>query len=103
MKLENENLNEPQKPQLNIDVVSGSIFKVQCRDLKTEFLAIQNNFIGKPLTMVMMEEISSRYHNLFNRFNLRDLQWRLTRCENSIIFTPIRAIDQYAINGILAL
>ena len=26
MKLENENLNEPQKPQLNIAAVSGSTF-----------------------------------------------------------------------------
>lgn len=50
-----------------------------------------------------MEEINNRYHNLFNHFDLRDLQWRLTRGENSIIFTPIRGIDQYAINGILAL
>lgn len=89
--------------QCTIPVVSGSIFEVQYRDLKTEFLAIQNDYIGKPLTMVLMEEINSRYYNLFNHFDLRDLQWRLTRGVNSIIFTPIRAIDQYAVNGILAL
>ena len=103
MNKEQQNSNNAENPKLGISVVSGSIFDVQYRDLKTEFLAIQNDYLGKPLTMIMMEEISSRYHNLFHHFDLRDLQWRLSRGENSIIFTPIRAIDQYAINGILAL
>lgn len=103
MNKREQNLNSAENPKLGISVVSGSIFEVQYRDLKTEFFAIQNDYIGKPLTMVLMEEINSRYYNLFNHFDLRDLQWRLTRGENSIIFTPIRAIDQYAVNGILAL
>jgi hypothetical protein len=30
--LENENLNEPQKPQLNIGAVSGSFFKCKADD-----------------------------------------------------------------------
>lgn len=103
MNKEEQNLNNPEKPKLGISGVSGSIFEVQYRDLKTEFIAIQNDYVGKQLTMVVMEEINNRYHNLFNHFDLRDLQWRLIRGENSITFTPIRAIDQYAINGILAL
>lgn len=103
MNKREQHLNSAEKPKLGTSVVSCSIFEVQYRDLKTEFLAIQNDYIGKPLTMVLMEEINSRYYNLFNHFDLRDLQWRLTRGENSIIFTPIRVIDQYAVNGILAL
>lgn len=103
MNKKEQKLNNTENPKLGISVVNGSRFEVQYRDLKTDFFAIQNDFVGKPLTMVMMEEINMRYHNLFNHFDLLDLQWRLTRSENSIIFTPIRAIDQYAINGILAL
>ena len=103
MNKEEQNLDNAQKHKLDIPVVKGSIFEVQYRDLKTEFLAIQNDYVGKPSTMMVMEEMNNRYHNLFNHFDLRDLQWRLTRGENSIIFTPIRTIDQYAINGILAL
>jgi len=103
MNKEEQNLDNAEKPKLGISVVSGSIFEVQYSDLKTEFIAIQNDYVGKPLTMVVVEEINIRYHNLFNHFDLRDLQWRLTRDGNSIIFTPIRSIDQYAINGILAL
>jgi hypothetical protein len=98
-----QNSQEPQSIKLGIPNVIGSAYGIQYRDLKTEFLAIQNDFVGKPLTIVIMEEINSRYQNLFNHFGLRDLQWRLIRGENSVVFTPIRAIDQYAINGILSL
>ena len=102
MNKEEQSLNNAEKFRLGI-VVSGNVFEVQYRDLKTELLAIQNDCIGKPLTMVVMEEINSRFYNLFNYFDLKDLQWRLTKGKNSIIFTPIRTIDQYAINGILAM
>ncbi len=37
MKLENENLNEPQKPQLNIGAVSGSLFYQKVEKLVNEW------------------------------------------------------------------
>jgi len=77
--------------------------KIKIRELKTEFIAIQEEAIGKPMTMVLMQELQYKFQELFDYFLLRDLQWRLTKGEDTIVFTPIRVIDQYAINGILAL
>jgi hypothetical protein len=34
---------------------------------------------------------------------MEDLQYRITKKEKTIVFTPIRLIDQYAIYGIITL
>lgn len=79
----------------------GIDFGVQYLDLKTEFLKIQTDSIGKPLTASTIEGIKRKYYELFNHFGLQDLQWTLIECENSIVLTPIRVIDEYTIKGIL--
>jgi hypothetical protein len=81
--------------------ITDNIFKIEIRNLKSEFLGINDYYIGKPLTMVLMEEINNRYYDLFESFDLRDLQWRLIKHENKVEFLPIRPIDKYTINGII--
>ena len=71
------------------------------KDLKTELLSIQNSYIGKPMTKMIMYEIDTKYRILFDQFGLNDLQYTLIKSENSIKLAPLRPIDQYAINGIL--
>lgn len=103
MKNEAEHIDKPQGNGV-LPCVSGSIMpKVKYRDLKAEFVAIQNDAIGKPLTMVLMQELDYKYRDLFEYFGLRDLQYRLTKGNESIQFTPIRPIDELAIAGILGL
>lgn len=81
--------------------IKDNIIKPKYRDLKTEFLEIKDGFTGRPITLMLLDEINNRYYDLFHHFNLSDLQWRITNNENSIQFSPIRAIDHYAINGII--
>lgn len=85
-----------------VSTSNGIQFDVKHRDLKTEFLAIQNYYIDKPLTEFVMDEMNKRYFDLFNHFDLRDLEWKLIKYGNTSVFTPIRTIDKLAINGILS-
>ena len=73
------------------------------RDLKTEFNAIQSDYIGSKITPILIQEIDYRYKELFTHFGLEDLQYRITKKEKTIVFIPIRLIDQYAIYGIITL
>lgn len=81
--------------------INKNIFEMGFVDFKTEFNAIENDCIGKAITDVLLYEVSERYQRLFKHFGLQELQWRLIKGENSIIFTPIRTIDQYTINGMI--
>ena len=102
MKKANKNA---ETKQYNKPIVIGIVMpKVEYQDLKTEFNAIQNHYIGldMEITRVLLEEIDCRYKDLFIHFGLKDLQYRITKVEQSIMFTPIRLIDQYAIHGIMA-
>ena len=84
-----------------MEVNSFNFKQREYSDLKTEFLAIQNQYKGEIMSRAILHEIDIRYQNLFHHFNLTELQWRLTMNGNTILFTPIRQIDQYAIIGIL--
>ena len=82
-----------------------SSYKAEVKDLKTEFNAISERVIGKPLTQVMVEELYNKYDELFKEFELQDLQFtiKLDEYEHMINFNPIRNIDKLAIKGILSL
>jgi len=62
MKLEEQNLNEPHKPQLNIDAVSGSISEIAIEwwynlsDYKTDELIIKHN-MRKPIKEAKIIEV----------------------------------------------
>jgi hypothetical protein len=69
-------------------------------DLKTEFIKIMDNSHKKVLD-IEVAEINIKLNKLFNNFGLQDLQWRLIVEKDTIIFKPIRIIDEYAVKGIL--
>ena len=65
MKLENENLNEPQDPQLNIGAVSGSAWVAEtrlCGECKNFKLDAGANVMGT-CSKKLMTVISSMYIN----------------------------------------
>lgn len=82
-------------------VNDDNILKIKNIDLKTEFLAIQENAKNKPLTKVLIEEIDYKYKELLRSFGLEDLRYKIKQSKQSIIFIPIRPIDKYAVAGIL--
>lgn len=76
---------------------------VKIRNLKDELNGILNNSIGQMMGKKFIDELNSKLTELFNFFNLEDIQFRIISDESysSIIIDPIREIDRYAIYGIL--
>lgn len=76
---------------------------IELTDIKTEFLKIQNKYVGKMLTKATIDNIYCEFDYLLNYFGLADLKWTLDINNNTITFIPIRAIDKYCILGILSI
>lgn len=81
--------------------ITSAFTEVKVCSLKESFISLQNEFTGKMISKATLEDLNHRYKVLFYRFGLENLQWRLSCDMNTVTFTPIRAIDQYAIQGIL--
>lgn len=100
MNKKNNNDGEKKSPSI-IRNRAFIIPKAEYKDLKSEFFAIADYARGKALTKAFKEEIYYKYKDLFDHFNLRDLQFKLIVEKDDLQFKPIRAIDEYAIKGIL--
>lgn len=74
-------------------------------DLRRDFLAIREKYLCQSMTKDNIERMNNEFRQLFNYFNLSDLEFYLKKdSENSIIiFEPIRQIDKLAVKGILSL
>jgi hypothetical protein len=71
MKSENENLNEPQKPQLNIGAVSGSLFYQKVEKLVNEW---KEKELGKTTPYSPEAEIEAGFTIFLRWLKERDVQ-----------------------------
>lgn len=83
------------KSVINIDL------SLKRRNLTDEFINIGNEYLNKPMTQALLYEIRCRYRELFNHFELEDLEFRIYTNQSIIILEGIRQIDKFAIEGIL--
>ena len=71
MKLENKNLNEPQKPQLNIGAVSGSLFYQKVEKLVNEW---KEKELGETAPYSPEAEIEAGFRIFLRWLKARDIQ-----------------------------
>lgn len=82
-------------------VCQNLLSNIKVKELKKELIKINEDVVGEMLTKIKLEEFYMRYQQLFDMFELKELQWNLKIVNNTLLFTPIREIDKYAIKGIL--
>jgi len=77
--------------------------QIKINDIKSDFIKIQKDCISKNLTKVEQEMIIYRFYDLFESYNLKEFQWKITRNQDNgtLIFEPIRTIDKYVMKAIL--
>lgn len=70
--------------------------------LKSSFIAIKEKYVGQPITKNIKQLMYQEFDILFERFELKDLQIYIKQnFDNSFEIIPVRAIDKWALRGIL--
>ena len=87
-------------PEINLpsNLTNSSIEIV---GLKREFEIIGETFLFSICTRRTVDEMYESYFNLFNKYGLNDLQFKIETRGMIAEFIPIRNIDKMAIFGIL--
>jgi hypothetical protein len=65
-------------------------------NIKKEFQAILADAKGKPNTEHTRHQLVDKLNELFFRYQLNDLQWRISFNDNTVQIVPIRRIDELA-------
>lgn len=75
------------------------------RNLKKDFIEIQNDLLFKQMTRVELENAQRRLRDLFDYFGLENLEFILRKDlpKQRVIIKPIGKLAEYAILGILNL